>query len=114
MFAPRADDLGLDAGRSYTYNKPFVNSTDGISYKAKVCTASFVVLPPFLKIFSGCHLFWRVAIVHFYTRIIIELNWSLEADTLPQWSRSADPVLDRSKNFEMKAGCQKNCMIERR
>jgi hypothetical protein len=35
----------------------------------------------------------------FYTRIIIELNWSLEADTLPQWSRCADPVLDRSKKL---------------
>jgi hypothetical protein len=59
------------------------------------------VLPRYLKIFSGCHLFWRVGIVHgtmiFPARIIIELNWSLEADTLPQWSRSADPVLDRSK-----------------
>jgi hypothetical protein len=39
--------------------------------------------------------------------IIIELKWSLEADTLPQWSRSADPVLDGSKKIEMKAGCQK-------
>lgn len=34
---------------------------------------------------------------YFPARIIIELDWSLEADTLPQWSRSADPVLDRSK-----------------
>jgi hypothetical protein len=28
---------------------------------------------------------------------IIELNWSLEAHTLPESSRSADPGLDRSK-----------------
>jgi hypothetical protein len=47
-------------------------------------------------------------------RVIIELNWSLEAHSRPQWTRSADPALDRSKSFEMKAGCQKNCVIERR
>jgi hypothetical protein len=87
---------------------------NGKSYKTKLLHDKACGATPFLKIFSGCHLFWRAAIVQaerFLLRaIIIELKWSLEADTLPQWSGSADPVLDGSKNFEMKAGCQKNCI----
>jgi hypothetical protein len=77
MFAPRADDLGLDAGVIHLHTAS-VNSTDGISYKAKVlhrkvCGAT----PPSLKYLAGAIYFgsrYRTWHNDFPARIIIELN----------------------------------------
>ena len=109
---------------SYTYNKASVNSTDKtvmmkllhhhrrdkLQGKSSAPQALWCY-PPSLK-YSADAIYFGEWLSYMAERlllraIIIELKWSLEADTLPQWSRSADPVLDGSKKIEMKAGCQK-------
>jgi hypothetical protein len=78
MFAPRADDLGLDAGVIHLHTAS-VNSTDGISYKAKVlhrkvCGAT----PPSLKYLADAIYFGEslsyMAQRFFLCAFIIELN----------------------------------------
>lgn|SRR5688572_7536231 len=118
MFEPRADDLGLDAGVIHLQQGLCQqHGRDKLQGKSSAPQA-FRCYPPSSK-YSADAIYFGESLSYMAERflvraIIIELKWSLEADTLPQWSRSADPVLDGSKNFEMKAGCQKNCMIERR